>query len=342
MSFSADYQRETRRQKDRGRCLHFVDGTSCNEIISAHSIQKRGQLSLIAEEGHVYRLNADLSTLRDTGGIPRPRKIGVRKVSTFSGFCKHHDNALFEPIDNEPLGPSRQQVALYAYRCLCREYFVKENAVKLTRRLKAHPEIDQQSKQLLEASSKGHALGFVGLTHHKIQYDNALLAKRYNDFEFTYFISTSRCSLQLSGLLYPDFDFLGQRLQYLGDWSSPLDMIAFFTAPTAEGWAFGFAWHKSSNRTCLPFIDSLARRIGDGEKAHDVLLRFSFSACENHAFRISWWNSLSDSAKKNVVDRMLLMVDPYVPVPPGYLVAGCEGVADWEFEFVQTTLHADA
>lgn len=342
MSFASDYQKETKRQDARGRCLHFADGARCNEIISAHSIQKRGQLSLIAEQGHIYRLNADFSTLHATGGSPHPRRKGVRKTSTFAGFCKHHDNVLFEPIDNAPLGPSKQQVALYAYRCLCREYFVKENAVELIKRIKDHPEVNDESKQLLESSLTGHSLGFNGLVHHKDQYDEALRTRRYEDFEYTYFISESRCSLQLSGLLYPDFDFLGRRLQNLGDWSSPLDMIAFFTAPTTLGWAFCFGWHKSSNQTCIPFMESLAHRIAHGEKAHDALLRFSFSACENHAFRISWWNQLTDEAKETVLERINLMIHPYIPVPPNYLVAGCEGIADWTFEYVQTTLHADA
>jgi hypothetical protein len=342
MSFSADHQQESKRQSNRGRCLHFADGTRCNEIISAHSIQKRGQLGLIAEDGHVYRLNADLSTLRKSAGTPLLKKIGVNKASTFAGFCKHHDNALFESIDNEPLKPQKQQIALYAYRSLCREYFVKENAVAVLDKMKDHPELDADGQSLLQSSLIGHSFGFEGLKHHKRYYDEALRTKQYDEFEFTYFTSTSRCSLQLSGLLYPDFDFHGHSLQDLGNWASPLDLITFFTAPTRQGWAFGFGWHVSSNRTCVPFIQSLASRASDGEKVEDMLLRFSLSCCENHAFRISWWNNLAESAKRAVVERMHLMVHPSIPVPPNYLVNGFESIADWSFEYVHTTLQADA
>lgn len=341
MSFATDFQNETKRQEMRGRCLHFADGVRCNEIINAHSIQKSGQLNLLAENGHVYRLNADFSTLRDNEGIPAPKKIGVRKASIFAGFCKHHDNALFEPIDNKPLGPSKLQVALYAYRCLCREYFVKANAVELMRRLKDHSDIDQNSRKMLESALIGNTLGLGSLEYQKSHYDAALRLCEYEEFEFTYFTSKSRCSLQLSGLLYPDFDFIGRRLQSLGDCSAPLDMITFFTAPTIEGWAFAFAWHRSSNRTCLPFIKSLAQRIGSGESAHDVLLRFSFSTCENHALRISWWDLLADDEKRKVAERVILMIHPQMPIPSNYLMGGLEGLADWEFENVQTTLHTE-
>lgn len=340
MSFIADYQQESKRQSDRGRCLHFFDGIRCNEIISAHSIQKSGQLSLIAEGGHVYRLNADLSTLRQTQGIPHPKKIGVKKASTFVGFCKHHDNFLFEPIDNVPLEPSKQQIALYAYRCLCREYFFKENAVAVLERMKAHPELDAVKRSFLKSSLIGHSLGLEGLKHHKWHYDEALRTRGYDEFEFTYFTSTSPCVLQLSGLLYPDYDFIGNRLQDLGNWNSPLDLITFFTAPTRDGWAFGFGWHVSSNRSCVPFIQSLASRISEGEKLEDALLRFSFSCCENHAFRISWWDSLTEEARRAAVERMILMVHPDVPIPSNYLVEGCENIADWDYRYVHTTLQA--
>ena len=342
MSFVADHQQELKRQNNRGRCLHFADGVRCNEIISAHSIQKRGQLSLIAEDGHVYRVSADLSTLRASEGAPRFKKMGVNKASTFAGFCKYHDNALFEPIDNEPVEPQNRQIALYAYRSLCREYFVKENAVTVISRMKDHPELNAEGRALLQTSLVGHSLGFEGLKHHKQYYDEALRTKQYDEFEFTYFTSTSQCSMQLSGLLYPDFDFLGERLQDLGNWASPLDLISFFTAPTPDGWAFGFCWHTSSGRSCVPFVQSLASRATYGEKIEDSLLRFSFSCCENHAVRISWWNNLGAKAQRSAMDRIKLMAHPHLPVPQDYLVRGCENIADWNFEYVHTTLRADA
>jgi len=342
MHFIGDYQRELKRHNNRGRCLHFADGVRCNDIISAHSIQKSGQLSFIAEDGLVYRLNGDLSMLKQTDGVPQPKKVGVNKASTFAGFCKHHDNELFKPIDDFPLQPNNLQAALYAYRCLCREYFVKENAVAVLEGMKNHPELDGDQKSFLKSSLLGHSLGFDGLKYHKSHFDKALQQADYREFEFTSFVSRSPCNLQLSGLLYPDYDFSGAVLQSLGNWSAPLDLITFFTAPTSDGWAFTFCWHASSNRTCTSFVQSLASRVANGEKIEDALLRFSFSCCENHAFRISWWDKLDVDAKRDLLERMFLMVHPAIPIPSDYLVAGCENVANWNFEHVYTTLRADA
>lgn len=341
MSFLSDYQHESKRQNGRGRCLHFSDGVRCDAVVSAHSIQKRGQLSLIAEDGHVYRLSADLSILQKNKGIPRLRKVGVNRTSAFAGFCKRHDNSLFEPIDNYPLGPGKEQVALYAYRCLCREYFVKENAVAVLTKMKAHPDLDAQRRAFLEACLFGHGLGFGRLEHHKSAFDRALLVRDYEQFEFTYFTSSSPCPVQLAGLLCPNVDFEGRRLQDLGNIDSPLDLITFFTAPTEEGWAFGFGWHTSSNLTCIPFIQSLAQRAATGEKIEDALLRL-LPCCENHAIRVSWWDALDEESKSAVVERMLLMIDPRLPVPDNYLAIGCEGIASWQYEHVHSTLPAAA
>lgn len=342
MPFVDDYQRELKRHSQRGRCLHYSNDDRCNEIISAHSIQKKGQLSLIAEEGHVYRLSADLSVMKRTNGFPSLKRVGVNRASTFAGFCKQHDNELFEPIDNFPLRPVKAQIALYAYRSLCREYFVKENAVAVLTEMKNHPELDASRQRFLAATQFGHSIGLAGLNYHKSIYDEALKTYDYEQFEFTYFTSSSPCPLQLSGLLYPDYDFEGNHLQDLGNHRTPLDLITFFTAPAKEGWAFGFGWHASSNQTCLPFIQSLAQRAATGEKIEDALLRFSLSCCENHAIRISWWDGLDESARAAAIERMLLMMHPLVPVPNHYLAAGCEGIADWQYEYVLTTLPATA
>ena len=193
MPFLADYHRESKRQQQRGRCLHYYDGARCNEIILAHSIQKKGQLSLIAEDRHVYRFSADLSTLQKTGGIPQMKRVGLNKATTFAGFCKHHDNSLFEAIDNYPFEPNKRQAALYSYRCICREYFVKENAVQVLERMRQHSELNAERKSFLRSSHIGHSLGLAGLTHHKSLYEEAFQIVDYDQFEFTCFTSSSPC-----------------------------------------------------------------------------------------------------------------------------------------------------
>jgi hypothetical protein len=58
--------------------------------------------------------------------------------------------------------------------------------------------------------------------------------------------------------------------------------------------------------------------------------------------RISWWDNLEDSSRQAAIDRMMLMIHPEIPVPPDYLVAGCENIADWSFEYVDTSLKVNS
>jgi len=70
-------------------------------------------------------------------------------------------------------------------------------------------------------------------------------------------------------------------------------------------------------------------------KIEDMLLRFSLACCENHAIRISWWDSLDTVAKSQALDFMAFMADPTLGIRSDYLVAGCEGLADWSFDNVR-------
>jgi hypothetical protein len=273
MMFLGDFLSEVKKQSTRGRCLHFDRGDRCNEIVDAHSIQQSGQLRFIQENGHVYRIVADISVLKKSGGIPQPSKVGWNKVSTFNGFCQRHDSELFEPMDNGPLTPNDEQISLYAHRCLCREYFVKENAARTLQNLSKHDEIPKHLKDFMTASSLGQSLGFSRIQHHKETFDRAIRRREFNEFEYVCFASTSAWDMQLSGILSPDHDFLGQQIQNLGEIRSPLALITFFTAPMSEGWAYTFAWHRSSHEVCNRLMRTLATQVHSGHSIADALLR---------------------------------------------------------------------
>jgi hypothetical protein len=338
MTFVADYLRQIKREKDRGRCLHFDSGVQCNEIIEAHSIQRRGQLAEIEEDGHVYQFSSDLSILKNNGGKPAPRKIGWNGATTFAGFCKRHDNEVFKPIDGGPISPTAEQVSLYAYRCLCKEYFVKESAVRVFSAVKDHRGVDSNTRGILQLLQQGNEFGFAQLRPHKERYDEAMRIRAFGDFDFLTFTSSSPWSLQLSGVLYPDYDFLGQRIQDLGNDSIPLSLVTFFTAPFSNGWTFTLCWHVSSRDPCEHFARSLASLAHSGGSLEDALLRFSISCCENHAFRISWWDALSREHQRGMSERVALMAAPHLPVPSRYLAQGLDGVDNWKFESVYTSM----
>lgn len=338
MRFIGEYLNELKRLSRKGRCLHFAADERCDKIIDAHSIQNAGQLGRIEEEGHVVQISAELSLLRKNDGRPSWRKIGINQVSTFPGFCRKHDNDLFEPIDNYPLFPNDKQVFLYAYRCICREYFVKENAANLMSGFTKSPRLPVWVSELFTASGIGHSIGFENLKKHKQWYDESLGRAIFSDIQYVCFLSDDPWNIQLSGVLYPDYDFFGQYLQNISDISVTPALITYFTAPTPSGWVFVFAWHSSSAGICRQFLSSLAGHCSYGNTPADALLRMTFSCCENHAIRPSWWSKLREEQKIAITERVALMMNPTVPVPPKYLCSGLEGIADWDFAHVRSTM----
>ena len=331
----SEYIDNKRKLSQKGRCLHYENGCRCNEIIKAHSIQKSQSLSAIAQDGHVYKISSDIGSLKNNKGRLTYRKYGINNVSTFLGFCKKHDNELFEPIDNGLLIPTDQQILLYSYRSLCRELFVSENALAL---IKGQIEkgVNQYAiKNVLSEYAIGKAFGLKNMSRHKSEYDKSLRNKSYSDIRYVVFQSKQKPTIAFSGVYYPDFDFLGRQLQNLGDQSRDLQLITFCSAPIEKGWAYIFAWHQTSSNVCVEFMRSLAAKVyNDATSLGDALFRLAVTNCENLAISPVWWDALAQDNKDKIANRAIYGADILSVIDETYLVNGLEGISAWEFEKV--------
>jgi hypothetical protein len=333
----ADYLRESKRLANVGKCLHFNADADCGKPIRSHSIQKAGQLRNIAEGGHVYRVGVvPPETVHKPPQIDM-LKVGLNKVSTFPGFCDFHDSELFAPIDNFLLNPTDQQVFLYAYRCLCRELFVKRNAVSLMTAMCDRDDLSDHQRNIFQPSKLGHENALRSLEEHKRAFDRTLKRKSI-DVHYVCFAITNPWNFQISGVIYPDYDFLGRPIQDLLQAAQIIDLATYFTAPMHDGWALVFAWHPSSDQACLKLTRSLADAITRGARPEDALFRFAFTTSENHAVRISWWDGLSDEKRRAIKKRMSLSLSLTELLPSNYLAVGLEGIAEWELSHVMTNV----
>ncbi len=92
------------------------------KIVSAHSIQRGKILASIAEgnEGKIYYLG--LTPAEDMMSmVPEFKPEGIKKFSTFSGFCGGHDKAIFQPIEDAAFTATAKQKDIYAYRAAAKE-----------------------------------------------------------------------------------------------------------------------------------------------------------------------------------------------------------------------------
>ena len=105
-------------------CLRGGDEqTGCSgKIVQAHSIQRGKILASIADgsSGKVYYLGLALGD--DTASmIPEFKLEGIKKFSTFSGFCGRHDKIIFQPIEDMAFTATAKQKDIYAYRAAAKE-----------------------------------------------------------------------------------------------------------------------------------------------------------------------------------------------------------------------------
>jgi len=101
-------------------CFAF-DSLECSKnYIGAHSIQNNGVLNQISIENHVYTLNIEID---QNMLIPQLKfvSIGKNKASTFSGFCKKHDEEFFNGIEDKEYKGTFEQNYWFAFRALCFE-----------------------------------------------------------------------------------------------------------------------------------------------------------------------------------------------------------------------------
>lgn len=122
-----------RAENDKGFCVHpeASDSACSQNVIRAHTVQRRGGLAAIAERGHVVSAKKGFEDMARNEGEIIPRKLGVKAASTFMGFCSYHDNQMFEPIENNPISLSIESAFLLSFRAISYEFIAKAAAIRI-------------------------------------------------------------------------------------------------------------------------------------------------------------------------------------------------------------------
>ncbi len=315
-------------QNNRGECLHPNSPDSCGDKhINAHSIQRAGLLKKISKDNHVYRIDSSYGGLIKSNGEINFKLKSINKVSTFKGFCDFHDSSLFEPIDSNKFIETKEQAFLYAYRSICRELFVKKNAVNSAKEFIKLA--SNKNKSIANSSLIGHTLGYNNLDFHKKILDSCLKENNYENINYTGFVMDSAPNILFSGVVYPDYDFNGVPIQSIIQENSVPSLITFCSVPYENKWVYLFSWHKYSNKEVNKLLGSLANVIKLGGNHNDYLFRLVMFACENSAISPEWWDNLTVEQRRDIGKYINLLVSPMVEIDPNYLKIGLEELSNW-------------
>lgn len=321
-------------------CLHPDAPGDCSEkVIRAHTIQKGSSLKRIAEDGHVLGLSADLTVLERNGGKIGVKQVGIRQASTFSGFCCHHDNVTFVPVEDKPFTATDEQCFLLGYRAMCRELYQKQTALeamKYMRTLDQGSSVEEQIglQSFADRIERGQSAGYRDLVDRKSDFDRILLSGSFSEV-FNYVIFTNDIPDVLASFgVTVKFDFHGNKLQNLSDTDQLLDSLYVSIIAIETGGAIVLVWRDVHAHACTKFVKSLAA-LADRD-VPDAIVRFVFEYSENTFFRPSWWTALDTHLQSALVDRITSGADPCVPRKSSCLIPDGNHYVNWTIARRQT------
>jgi hypothetical protein len=323
--------------REMGRCLYYQI-SECDEMIEAHSIQRSGVLSLIAENNEVFVPPSKYSDLKRSNGRIVFRRRPIRGVSTFRGFCKRHDNEIFRPIEDNSLAPTSEQALLYAYRVLGREISAKRDALRNYETQLEKPSLTVATRKLISEMAVGTGQGLKNLMRQKEFFETSHRNRTFDDVRYVAFRAKTRPSIVFSGSLFPETGFYRERLQNLI--SSELDQLFFSFAPMKEGWAFLFTWHKESDRNSEAFLGSLAYANRTSDRFEDLLFGMIMGGCENLAIAPQWMASRNPDEIRRLEAAMSSGGNVFENREMREVIDGVKGISDWKFDSVIDSRHS--
>ncbi|HTO16459.1 MAG TPA: hypothetical protein VLZ83_11850 [Edaphocola sp.] len=289
-------------------CL-FFDHTTCNEeIIRSHTIQKRRSLERIAIDGHVYGFSQTKKI--DLSSSPLSlQKISINDASTFYGFCKKHDNELFDVIDNFDYVPSIQQAFLLTYRTLIRELYTKNAATStesiMNEIVNNFPNFVGRSN--FEKILKAHQIGMkMGLLHSYYVVDEMfkkLVRKDFNSLQYFVVELKTFPEIMVSGSFMPEYDYFKCKIQDLIE-NKELGWLALNVFADSSKGIISFTWQEN------PIIEKFLISLIKSNDMINKIVELAFTNIENVFFSLEWWNNLSIT-RKSRIEKMVHDCDHY-------------------------------
>jgi hypothetical protein len=295
-------------------CLHPDKQNCSGDIIRAHTIQRNGGLSKIARKNHVYSFfGNNPADINKNKGILAPKLTGLKKASTFTGFCGNHDDSVFAPIEKNPFVASQEHAFLLGYRAICRELFTKQavsGLISFFRTLDQGRDVQSQFvlQNQIDRFSLGTSTGLQDVERCKSEYDKTLLSNDYSQVSYYIIRFANTPDVMCSAGQFPSVDFDGNRLQDLGDLNTKLDHLTFSVIATDNGGAAVFSWLGNSPASVY-LVKSLHMQ-SDSDLPHS-LVRYVFEFFENAFFSPNWWDSLDETARNKIGQRFSLAANPF-------------------------------
>ncbi|WP_180175904.1 SEC-C domain-containing protein [Acinetobacter sp. YH12025] len=278
-----------------------------DKIINAHTLTKSLSLEKIAKSGHIYSFKSNgLYDLIRNKGVVTLNKLGIRKASTFKGFCSYHDDFLFRSIEKENFELSKRQILALFYRGFALEYYKKKGVLEHARKsfkplLKNFDaDIVHIGSLQLVANLKRAKLDFEDTVNINLKISEYLKDNETSLIE-TYAIQTEyEIPFVGTGLfaLYKNID--GEVIQDIYDYDlENLEYMSLniFYAKDGKSWIV-LSWLKKCNSINKDFVIKLKKYSIDDQI--NIIGNMMILYTENCYFSIDYIDSMTPSKKRKI------------------------------------------
>jgi len=311
-------------------------------IVKAHTIPKSGSLRSIARDNHVYSYVLTLENMVKYAGKIEPELVGIRRASIFTGFCSHHDNSIFAPIEIRPFITTQEQLFLLGYRAVARELFTKRALISSSAiRRKADQGKSESEQRVVQSFSElidiGASDGLKSIEYHKELYDKVLLSSNFNSVRAYVLSFNSPPQIMCSAGLFPEYDLNGSQLQDISKLGTIPSMITYTSFYSENQGLIVFTWLADSDSVCQRFINSL-RKVPIN-RVTDALIRFFFTFSENLHIQPDWWESLGTEKREHLTKRLAESVDVFSPRSPSCIAENGIQFDNWPLRHTKLAGH---
>jgi hypothetical protein len=288
---------------DRKFCMAYDKNTCSGGIIRSHIISEK-YIRNIARDGHIY---STTGSSHHKTGLYEFKYKGIDRVCHINGFCKHHDNSLFESFEKKDFCGEYKQIYDITFRALCREYFQKICLFDI------HVKIKNGYFKKIEKTNYSSSSYF--------NENLESLKNAVNDLKFLYeqlkkykisgikylLLETSKLPISTTGVIFPILDANGNKIQNLNQ--KQLGFIYNAISLNDKSFILIATIINLHDNTHKAFLESI-NNLGNNEKIN-LLLTYFFFNNDNIIMSPEWYERLTPSFQKDLIDLMNIQIGKY-------------------------------
>ena len=279
-------------------CLH-QNVSNCNgSIIKAHSISRKSSLQYISHNQHVYGMKFEINGFN-------LKKIGIKNASTFTGFCKRHDEILFSSFEKNNFNKTSKQLFDLCYRAICIEYNAMQSVINLLKLIKKNTDnskdvLSQISSQIeINSNINFYNLGLKYSNYYKYKMEDCFKKENYENLleHYIFELFDGYPRFHSSSCFNLDFDLNGIQLQDLNKSEEQSKNLYINCINLNEQGYFIISWFKENHEYGNKIIQSI---IHEPSKIEDKLFSLVFLYIYNTYVSPLWFEALSKNQQLKI------------------------------------------